>query len=290
MVDQSAVGRSFTPVTAHVEPGRLRYFLDTLGERNPIYRDAAAARTHGYSAVPVPPTYLFCLEMMDAGQSVRIPDRAQDRSCPRAAWRTALHLPRPRGGRRHADILVRASPSVTDKKGGAMTLVVVETEVTNQHGVHVADCLAHDRRAELEGVMSETAKQHPAVGERLVHKTFPPISRHTLALYCGASGDHNPIHVDIDFAKEAGFPDVFAHGMLVMAYLGQALTDAVPPAGIRSFSTRFAAITQLGARLTCEGHVAELVEHNGERRARLALTTKDENGEIKLAGEAVIAL
>jgi acyl dehydratase len=130
----------------------------------------------------------------------------------------------------------------------------------------------------------------PAVGARIVHKEFPPITRHRLALYCGASGDHNPIHVDLDFAKQAGFPDVFSHGMLVMAYLGQALTDAVPPQRLRSFSTRFVAITQLGARLTCEGHVSELVEHNGERCAKLALTTRDENGEIKLAGEAIIAL
>lgn len=131
---------------------------------------------------------------------------------------------------------------------------------------------------------------HPKLGERIVHKEFLPITRHRLALYCGASGDHNPIHVDLDFAKKAGFPDVFSHGMLVMAYLGQALTDAVSPSRIRSFSTRFAAITQLGAKLTCEGTVAELIEHNGEKRARIALTTKDESGEIKLAGEAVIAL
>ena len=130
----------------------------------------------------------------------------------------------------------------------------------------------------------------PTVGARIVHKEFPPITRHRLALYCGASGDHNPIHVDLDFAKKAGFPDVFSHGMLVMAYLGQALTDAVPPQRLRSFSTRFVAITQLGARLTCEGHVSELVEHNGEPSAKLALTTKDENGDIKLSGEAVIAL
>jgi acyl dehydratase len=130
----------------------------------------------------------------------------------------------------------------------------------------------------------------PTVGARIVHKEFPPITRHRLALYCGASGDHNPIHVDLDFAKKAGFPDVFSHGMLVMAYLGQALTDAVPPPRLRTFSTRFVAITQLGARLTCEGHVSELVEHNGERCAKLALTTRDENGDVKLAGEAVIAI
>lgn len=130
----------------------------------------------------------------------------------------------------------------------------------------------------------------PSVGDRVVEKRFPPISRHTLALYCGASGDHNPMHVDIDFAKTAGFPDVFSHGMLVMAYLGQALTDAVPPDRIRSFSTRFQAITQVGAALTCDGRVTELFEAGGERRARLALTTTDETGEVKLAGEAVVAL
>ena len=137
--------------------------------------------------------------------------------------------------------------------------------------------------------MSEAGKPL-AVGTRIVHKTFPPVTRHTLALYCGASGDHNPIHVDIDFAKAAGFPDVFAHGMLAMGYLGQALTDAVDPRRIRSFSTRFTAITQLGARLTCEGHVTELIEDKGEPRARLALTTEDEIGDIKLAGEAIIAI
>ena len=135
-----------------------------------------------------------------------------------------------------------------------------------------------------------TASGDIKAGDRLVHKVFPPITRHTLALYCGASGDHNPIHVDIDFAKAAGFPDVFAHGMLVMAYLGQALTDAVPPSRLRNFSTRFVAITQLGAKLTCEGTVTELFAEAGERRARLALTTRDERGEVKLDGSAVIAL
>lgn len=135
-----------------------------------------------------------------------------------------------------------------------------------------------------------TASGDIKAGDRLVHKVFPPITRHTLALYCGASGDHNPIHVDIDFAKAAGFPDVFAHGMLVMAYLGQALTDVAPPSRLRSFSTRFVAITQLGAKLTCEGTVTELFAVDGERRARLALTTRDDRGEVKLEGSAIVAL
>jgi acyl dehydratase len=138
--------------------------------------------------------------------------------------------------------------------------------------------------------MSISSQQAVAVGQNLVHKSFAPISRHRLALYCGASGDHNPIHVDIDFAKKSGFPDVFTHGMLVMGYLGQALTDVVRPDRIRAFSTRFAAITQLGAKLTCDGVVTEVFTADGEQRARIALAMKDENGETKLAGEAVVAI
>jgi len=128
------------------------------------------------------------------------------------------------------------------------------------------------------------------VGDPVVDKTFPPITRSKLALYAGASGDHNPIHIDSDFARRAGFPDVFSHGMLVMGLLGQALTDAVRPDRLRSFSTRFVAITQLGATIRCEGTLAELFEAEGERRARLELTAKDENGDVKLAGEAIVAL
>jgi acyl dehydratase len=138
--------------------------------------------------------------------------------------------------------------------------------------------------------MTHQPALHPAVGELVLNKTFPRISRTTLALYAGASGDHNPMHIDSDFVKKAGFPDVFAQGMLVMAYLGQAVTDAMRPDRLRSFSTRFVAITQLGAKITCEGRVAELLEANGESRVRLSLTAKDENGDVKLSGEAIVAL
>ncbi len=130
----------------------------------------------------------------------------------------------------------------------------------------------------------------PAVGDRVVHKVFTPISRHTLALYCGSSGDTNPVHVDIDFARAAGFEDVFCQGMLVMAYLGQAVTDAYPPDRLRAFKTRFAAITLLGTCITCEGHVAELLEQSGERRGRISLAAMDEAGNVKLSGEAIVAL
>jgi acyl dehydratase len=132
---------------------------------------------------------------------------------------------------------------------------------------------------------------HAQVGDALPPIELPPVSRHSLALYCGASGDHNPIHVDSDFARnEAKVPDVFAHGMLSMAWLGRLLTQWVPQAQLREYSVRFAAITQVGERITCAGQVVEKFERDGQTCARLTLTTTNAEGQVKLAGEAVVAL
>lgn len=128
------------------------------------------------------------------------------------------------------------------------------------------------------------------VGSRLPSLTKPPIDRTTLALFAGASNDHNPIHIDVDFAKNAGMDDVFAQGMLGMAYLGQLLTNWVPQHAIRSFGVRFGAITHLGDEITCDGEVVEMVDLDGERCARIAVTAKNQANEIKLSGDALVAL
>jgi acyl dehydratase len=127
-------------------------------------------------------------------------------------------------------------------------------------------------------------------GDVLPSFSTQPVSRLTLALYCGASGDHNPMHVDIDFARRAGAPDVFAHGMLSMAYLGRLLTNWAPQQRLRGYGVRFVAITQVGDVITCSGQVTELFEEAGERRARISLQTVNQHGQVKLTGDAVVAL
>lgn len=128
------------------------------------------------------------------------------------------------------------------------------------------------------------------VGDTLPAFTTEPVSRLTLALYCGASGDHNPMHVDIDYARAGGAPDVFAHGMLSMAYLGRLLTNWVPQQQLREYGVRFVAITQVGDAISCSATVTELFEQDGERRARLSLQTTNQHGQVKLTGDAVIAI
>ena len=128
------------------------------------------------------------------------------------------------------------------------------------------------------------------IGDEIPSLAKRPVNRTTLALFAGASNDHNPIHIDIDFAKKSGFDDVFVHGMLVMAYLGQVLTNWVPQTAIREFSTRFKAITNLGDELSCSGVVEEKIIVDGAQCVKLALSVKNQAGEEKLAGSAIIAL
>ena len=128
------------------------------------------------------------------------------------------------------------------------------------------------------------------VGDVLTEHASKPISRHTLALYCGASGDHNPIHVDSDFAKRFGMPDVFAHGMLSMAYLAQLLTRWIPQGQIRHWGVLFVAITPVHAKVICTGKVVEKFEADGEKRVRLEINANTDGGLHTLAGEAVVAL
>ena len=125
------------------------------------------------------------------------------------------------------------------------------------------------------------------VGDDLPALQLAPINRTTLALFAGASGDHNPIHIDTDFARAAGMPDVFAHGMLGMAWVGRLVTNWAGTAQLCAFSVRFTGITHLGNAVRCTGRVTEKLDG---QRVRLAVHSANQFGQIKIAGEAVVAL
>ncbi|SDW97378.1 Acyl dehydratase [Saccharopolyspora shandongensis] len=135
----------------------------------------------------------------------------------------------------------------------------------------------------MGGMAEETTVELPPL-------SLPPISRAALALFAGASGDHNPIHIDLDNARSAGFDDVFAHGMLSMAYLGRLLTGWMPQSALRSFSVRFVAITPVHGRPTCTGEVTGIEDVDGERRAHLDLAVVLADGTVTLRGDAVVAV
>ncbi|MEV6060970.1 MaoC/PaaZ C-terminal domain-containing protein [Nocardia asteroides] len=124
------------------------------------------------------------------------------------------------------------------------------------------------------------------VGTELPPLEIAPISRTTLALFAGASGDHNPIHLDLDVARSAGLDDVFAHGMLSMAYLGRLLTAWIPQHRLRSWRVRFASITPVRGRPTCTARVVAVDDDS----ATLTLTVTLADGTPTLIGDAVVAV
>lgn len=138
--------------------------------------------------------------------------------------------------------------------------------------------------------MSTETHRYAQAGDELPGFAAGPVSRLGLALYCGASGDHNPIHVDQDFARAAGMDDVFAHGMLSAAYLARLLTNWAPQSALREYAVRFVAITHVGDEVRCSGRVLERFEAQGEARVRVELHARSQTGELRLSGVAVLAV
>jgi Acyl dehydratase len=141
----------------------------------------------------------------------------------------------------------------------------------------------------MSGVMFDSVN----VGDRLPEHVCGPISRTVLALYAGASGDHNPMHIDIDFARKFGMPDVFAHGMLSMAYLAQLLTRWVKQEQIVAWNVRFVSITPVLATVVCSGEVIE--KDKTLRQVKVAIKASaiddaEDKSAKTLIGEATIAL
>jgi acyl dehydratase len=128
------------------------------------------------------------------------------------------------------------------------------------------------------------------VGDELPALRLPEISRTTLALYAGASGDHNPVHIDIDAARAVGIDDVFAQGMLSMAYIGRLLTSWAPQRQLRSFRVRFTAVTPVHATPVCTGRVTSIHDENGERLATVELLVALADGTVTVRGDAVAVI
>ena len=138
---------------------------------------------------------------------------------------------------------------------------------------------------------NEVAELEWQAGAELPARTLPPITRTALALYAGGSGDHNPLHIDLDFARDvAKMDDVIGHGMLTMALVSRYLTELVPQHALRAYAVRFTGMSKVGDRLECSGRVTRLLDKDGESCAEVELTAKRAGGEILAGGTAVVAI
>lgn len=117
------------------------------------------------------------------------------------------------------------------------------------------------------------------------------LTRTQIVQYAGASGDFNPLHTDEVFATQvAGYPTVFAHGMLTMAMTGRMLTDWLGEEDITRFGVRFVSQVWPGDTLTARATVDAVREDAGARLVDVTVSTVNQRGEEVLSGYATARL
>jgi acyl dehydratase len=117
-----------------------------------------------------------------------------------------------------------------------------------------------------------------------------PIRQIQLTRYAGASGDFNPIHQDDEFARAAGMGGVFAHGMLSMGFVAQALTDWAGPGTVRKLGVRFTGLVRLKDVVTCRGRVLGKSSKDELNLVDLEVWAENQQGEKVVTGRATLAL
>lgn len=128
------------------------------------------------------------------------------------------------------------------------------------------------------------------VGDELPRLVTAPVTHLQLVRYAGASGDFNPLHTDPKIGEMIGVGGIIAHGMLVMGFVGQMLSDYVGPQGLKKFGVRFKGMTHLDDEITCSGAITEKYEEHGEGRIAGKVQAADQNGDVKVTGTFVAAL
>lgn len=126
------------------------------------------------------------------------------------------------------------------------------------------------------------------VGDAREQVLVENLSRTQIVMYAGASGDFNPIHHDEIFAtKAAGYPSVFAHGMLTMGMTGRLLTDWLGDGVLTEYGVRFVKQVWPGDTLTAKGTVTAVGDDGS---VEIEVTTVNQNGEPVVAGRAKAVL
>ena len=125
------------------------------------------------------------------------------------------------------------------------------------------------------------------VGDAHTARLVEDLKRTQIVQYAGASGDYNPLHTDEVFTtKVAGYPSVFAHGMLTMGMTGKLLTDHFGDGKLTKYGVRFTSQVFPGDTLDATATVTKVFEQDGAKLVEVEVSTKNQNGVEVLKGYA----
>ena len=125
------------------------------------------------------------------------------------------------------------------------------------------------------------------IGDIFSEEIVNNLTRTQIVQYAGVSGDYNPIHTDEIFAtKVAGYPSVFAHGMLTMGMTGKMITNLVGDGNLKNFGVRFTNQVWPGDTLTSTATIIDIREQDGKRVVDLQIETTNQNDIAVITGNA----
>jgi len=122
------------------------------------------------------------------------------------------------------------------------------------------------------------------VGDDLPMLVKAPVTKDQLIRYAGASGDFNPLHTDPEVGKSLGIGGQIAHGMLIMGFGGQAITNWLPLRYLKKYTVRFIGMTRLGDVITVMGKVTDKKQESGQNIIACELSAKNQKNEAIFSG------
>ena len=125
------------------------------------------------------------------------------------------------------------------------------------------------------------------MGYEIPEINIGPFNQNDLVKYAKASGDFNPIHLDIEFAKTMGLDNVIAHGMLIMAHLGKSIANSNSVSFLKHFGVQFCSLIRLQEELICKGEVSKIEKNNQKKIITLKLKVLNLTGEVKILGKMI---
>ena len=279
------IGHQTSPLSGVVSAEDIRAFADAVGDDNPIFRDAAAARAAGFSDIPVEPTFItrFHVAFAEAGLD---PEHTQ-----------VLHgeqeytYERPLVAGDQLSVRYVVSAIRQSRRADGMAIMTLEQRCDTSDGQRVATgraiIIVRDMAPAGGGGETTVGKPQPdAEGERIPDLT-KHVTQEQINAYADVSGDHNPIHLDPAVARSVGLEGTIAHGMLSMAFLGQLLTSwlsSQPARGdwVKRLRVRFQAMVRPGDTLTCSGALG--ATDQGQQRVEVWIN--NQRGERVTTGDA----
>ena len=319
------IGETRQSVTGfRIEAGKVAEFARAIGDDNPAYRDEAAARDQGFSAIPAPLTFT----------RVSMFPRYRPVDAPRLGVDIGFDIRREIHGEQEYEFerpvfvgdVLDGFTTLTDafqregSRGGTMTFATLATEyrdadgepvVTERSTIIETERAIDDDTEEEDGVretdhpervapriegasvsQTDTGYDQPTYledvseGEITFELIVQNLTRPDFVRYAGASGDFNPIHYDEPYARSLGNPRLFGQGMLTAGYASHFASDWFGVDSIRRFKSRFLDRVWPGDTLTITGTVEEVDIESGLVTAEIVVDRQ--TGDPVLDGEIAV--